>query len=434
MPRLPSFHQGSQMKASLRAGCVWVVVSLLSPFAVAQTVSRDPATRALDPLIRDMCDREVVLLGEDANHGAGRTIEVKTLIISRLVDECAFGAVVFESQFYDFLEHERLLPAGKATRQDLADAIGALWSRSREMQPLIDLVHARLASGNLRVAGMDPQVGGVTGYFSQQRLGRELAGPLEEPRRTACEAELSRHHSWKYDAVNAFDDAAKGRLRACGAEIEERAARSVAPVSVDAAIARSYSRYLAMALDDDPDARDLGMFENLMWHRARWPKGVKLIVWTATSHASSATTAALPGRPLGARVREALGDRSASIGFTALSGTFRTPGSRGKVMALPAAESGSLEARVGPTDNAPIGYLGKTQLREAGVVPGRALNYAKPQAVDWSTVLDGLVVLREERAVEAVPETPPVKPSLVPQRLHRIQAGGADRRDQRRDD
>ena len=384
-----------------RAVRVAALMFFAGPAAMAQPAAAwDPTAQALDPLVRDLCDREVVLLGEDASHGAGRPIELKTLIISRLVDECAFGAVVFESQFYDFLDYERARVAGTATRQDLADAIGALWSRSREMQPLIDFVHARLAAGKLRVAGMDPQVGGVTGYFSQQKLARELAGQLEEPRRSACEAELSRHHSWKYDATNAFDDAAMGRLRACGGEIAERTARSAAAVSAEAAaMARSYSRYLAMSLDGDRDARDLGMFENLMWHRARWPKGVKVIVWTATSHASTTTTAALPGRPLGSRVHETLGDRAASIGFTALSGTFRTPGSRGKVMPLPAAESGSLEARFAPNGNAPISYVSKTQLREAGVVPGRALNYAKPLPLDWSTVLDGLVVLREEHAI-----------------------------------
>ena len=376
-------------------------MSLFGPVAWAQTVSRDSDTQALDPLIRDVCDREIVLLGEDAGHGAGRTIELKTLIISRLVNECAFGAVVFESQFYDFLEYERTRAAGKATRQGLADAIGALWSRSREMQPLIDFLHARLTSGDLRVAGMDPQVGGVTGYFSQQRLGRELAGQLEEPRRTVCEGELSRHHTWKYDAMNAFDEAARSRLRLCGGEIRDRAARGDALIPAEsAAMARSYSRYLAMSLDGDRDARDLGMFENLMWHRARWPKGVKVIVWTATSHASRATTAVLPGRPLGSRVHETLGERSAAIGFTAVSGTFRTPGGRGKVTPLSGVEPGSLEASFSPSDNAAMAYVGKTQLREAGVVPARALNYAKPQVVDWSTLLDGLVVLREERAVE----------------------------------
>ncbi len=389
------------MKPSFRVGCVAILVSALGPAAWAQTFSRDSDTKALDPLIRDVCDREIVLLGEDASHGAGRTMEVKTLIVSRLVDECAFGAVVFESQFYDFLEYERTRAAGKATRQDLADAIGALWSRSREMQALIEFLHARAVPGNVRVAGMDPQVGGVTGHFSQQRLGHELARHLEEPRRTACEAELSRHHSWKYDATNAFDEAARSRLRVCGGEIADRAARGGALIPAEsAAMARSYSRYLAMSLDGDRDARDLGMFENLMWHRARWPKGVKVIVWTATSHASSATTAALPGRPLGSRIREALGDRSAAIGFTALAGTFRTPGSRGKVTSLSGVEAGSLEASFSPDGHASIRYVGKTQLREAGVVPARALNYAKPLSVDWSTVLDGLVVLREERAVE----------------------------------
>jgi erythromycin esterase-like protein len=52
----------------------------------------------LDRVVRDVCDKEVVLLGEDATHGGGKTLEIKVELITRLIDRCDFSAVAFESQ------------------------------------------------------------------------------------------------------------------------------------------------------------------------------------------------------------------------------------------------------------------------------------------------------------------------------------------------
>src|SRR5690606_35852438 len=73
------------------------------------------AATALDRLVADTCDKQVVLLGEDSHHGSGGTMEVKTTIVRRLVDECGFSGVLFESQVYDFLDLERAFARGDAT-------------------------------------------------------------------------------------------------------------------------------------------------------------------------------------------------------------------------------------------------------------------------------------------------------------------------------
>jgi hypothetical protein len=36
-------------------------------------------------------------LGEDSHHGGGGTLAAKTALVSRLIDECGFSAVVFEA-------------------------------------------------------------------------------------------------------------------------------------------------------------------------------------------------------------------------------------------------------------------------------------------------------------------------------------------------
>lgn len=370
----------------------------------AAAALQDKAEAApLDRAVRAACDREVVLLGEDPSHGGGRTIAVKAILVERLLTECGFGAVLFESQFYDFLDFERELAAGRVTRKGLADAIGALWANSLEFQPLIDLLHERARTRKTFIGGIDPQVGGITGYYSQRRLGADLTSVLEASRAAECSAELHRHHLWSYDTLHPFDDPAKGRLRACIVDVRAAVTRlgDRAPRDL-VAMAASYARYLAMALDGDANARDLGMFENLAFHRARRPRGEKVIVWTATTHAAKVRWPGAPWQPLGALIHEASPDRIFAVGFTALGGSVGRPGGRGPATSLALVEPGSLEERAMDGFAGDLRYLSGEELKAMGRVPGRALGYSKPQTLDWSELFDGVVVLRQESAAERV--------------------------------
>jgi len=370
--------------------------------SVAPLAAQDKAdSEQIGRAVREACDRDVVLLGEDPSHGGGRSIAAKAVLVERLLTECGFGAVLFESQFYDFLDFERDLAAGRATRKGLADAIGALWANAREFQPLIELLHERAQTKKTFVGGIDPQVGGITGYYSQRRLGADLVSVLETTRAAECAAELSRHHLWTYDTLHPFDDAAKDRLRACIADVRAALTRlgERAPKDLDA-VAASYARYLAMALDGDANARDLGMFENLRFQRSRRPHGERVIVWTATTHAAKARWPGAPWQPLGALIREASPGRVFSIGFSALGGSVGRPGGRGTATILAPVEPGSLEAKGMDGIPGDLRYVSGDELKAMGRVAGRALGYSKPQNLDWSEVLDGVIVLREEAATE----------------------------------
>lgn len=354
----------------------------------------------IDRLVRDVCRKDIVLLGEDANHGGGRTLEVKTEIVKRLAARCGFGAVIFESQFYDLLAHARAVAAGTATAGDLADAIGPLWSRAQEAQPLIAFLHAETMAGRLRVAGIDPQVGGITGHYARRELGGALAAALDGEHGVACRAEIDRHNGWRYDDAQPFDDAAQRRLRACSDAIRAAvASKRIDPASDLAAMTAAYARYLDMALGGDGDMRDLGMFEALQWHRARWPKGTKIVVWCATVHAAKRLDGVAPEmRPLGAHVHAASGDRAAVIGFTARSGTFGNPGASGAPNALTPAAPHALETVALGDGDAGLRYVDRKRLRKLGTIAARPINYRKVHAAPWAEMLDGIMVLREERA------------------------------------
>jgi erythromycin esterase-like protein len=378
-----------------------------SPPAPVPALAQDP----LDALVADVCNKEVVLLGEDGNHGGGRTLEVKSALVQRLVKTCGFKAVFFKSQLYDVIDFNRALAAGTATEAKLADAVGALWSRWREAQPLFAFLYNETQHGRVQVAGLDPQVGGATGYFSQQRLADELAAYLPAAQRTACAAEINRHNRWEYDDAQPFDAAAQTRLRNCAEKIQTAVAGSArSPMQAQASVmAAAYLRYLDMALANHDAAREQGMRDNFLWHQARLPPGSKIIVWTATVHAAK-TLAGISSTgpvPLGEYLHQQFGERAAVIGFSALSGGYRQPNRH--TVALPAAPPASLEARTLTDPAARLRYVDGPQLAALGAIQARPINYGRWDTAVWSNILDGLIVLREERAVQ--PVAPPVPPA-----------------------
>ncbi len=244
----------------------WLPMLLFAAFACA---ARTPdhglfdrtESAEIDRLVRDVCRKEIVLLGEGASHGGGRTLEVKTEILKRLVSRCGFDAVLFESQFYDLLDVEHAIADKTATPTQLAGAIGALWARAEESTPLFDFLYREAMAGRIRIAGIDPQVGGVMGEYSKRRLGSALVVPLTDLRREACRREIDTHNGWRYDDAHPFDVAAQQRLRGGIDDIRAALAAGVASnnASETAAMASAYSRYLDMALGGDGNRRDLGI-------------------------------------------------------------------------------------------------------------------------------------------------------------------------------
>lgn len=395
-----------------RRARVWRAGALLAFAWCAQAHAAAPssfdafsrADRAeIDRLVRDVCRRDVVVLGEDANHGAARTVQVKIAITQRLVARCGFRAVLFESQVYDVLDYAHAAADGRADVAMLADVVGPVWSRMPETRPLLDWLHGEVVAGRLHVGGIDPQVGGRTGRYAKMQLGTALASALAEPQRADCTREFDRHDRWQYDDAAPFDDVAQTRLRACSDAVRAAlAGQGTDPASDLAGMATAYGRYLEMALDGDGDRRDLGMAELVAWHRARWPRGTRAIVWCATVHAAKRLDNIAPAMvPMGTHLARTYGDRVAAIGFSAAGGTFGDLS--GTVHALAPAGPEALETVALADARGDLRYLDRRWLRRHGVMSARPINDRIVHAAAWGDVLDGLMVLRQERA-PAAPE------------------------------
>ena len=164
------------------------------------------------------------------------------------------------------------------------------------------------------------------------------------------------------------------------------------------------------------NARDRAMDEALQWHVDRLPRDSKIIVWCATIHAARSLRGVPEYTefvPLGSYVNRDFGDAAATIGVSALGGSY----GRGKAPAteLVPAPADSLEARAFTVDSGDVGYLGRADLAQYGPGTAHPLNYSKPVAAPWHEVIDGLLVLREEHPLKVVHDRNPRRASPTAQ-------------------
>ena len=359
----------------------------------------------LDRLVEDVCTKSVVLLGEKGHHAGGNTVQVKSDLAKRLIERCGFDAVYFESSAYEFYDLDRRLVAGTSNREQVADAIGGLWSVSKAIDPLVDHLYALASAGRIRLAGLDPQLGAATSSYEKGALVEELLQGLDGPRRATCAAEISRRILWTYDAAHPHDDAARARLAECFRD----AGNAAPPDSFFDVAAQATQAVLANSAGTVAfDTRERQMVRLFRWNQKRSRGESRVIVWTANVHASKGPggTQAL-AHPLGEELRTEYGDRLASIAFTSLGGAY----GRRDATPLPAAGPESLEARALAGEVGDLRYLPRSELARLGAVDASVFSYDKVVRADWSLLFDGAVVLREERPLG---NDYPAKPRFVP--------------------
>jgi len=380
-----------------------------SPVLMVLTQSPSVAEVAkpqIDQLINDACDSRVVLLGEDLNHGSGKTIEVKSLLVQRLIDECGFDGVVFESQIYDFLALGEDFANHIATREKLADAIGGLWSTTAELDPLIDILMQRALDGKVHLMGMDPQLGGATQLYSQERLAERLglASTLPATQSASCGYDIRRLTDWSFDDESPNDEDFRKRLKHCLEDIQAHVPSSDDGNEVErtAVMTRNFLVYLEMReqfqLGEQlraSEVRDESMYENLAWFRRQQHDRDKTIVWTATTHAIRKGDSPSSFKSLGHWIDDAWGSETFVVGFSAVGGEYgRQRRSPTSLSAMPEDAIESIAFNSGSGD---LVYLNKSSLSSIGSVSGRAIDFSRPSIRNWGQLLDGMLIFRTER-------------------------------------
>ena len=391
------------MRALLSA--ISMTVLSVAPTSIASTDSTTILPEdhtALDAVTNDLCGRQVVLLSEAPTHGDGHTAAFKVASVRQLLTRCQFNALLFEGSRYEFIALNRALRRGRATGTMLSDAVGGLWKFDREFQPLTPFLLARARAGRLRLAGLDGPVGGLEEPYANERMVPELAEGLDRDRRDACQAAFARHIAWSYAPARPYGAPDHDRLLGCVALMQDLLDTHTDVDPATRAERQAMLDNLRWAIEPDlsidtvrVSAREQAMFRNVLAVEQTLPPRSKIIIWGATVHLAR-SAAAVPRfarvRTLGALVHQRHGDGAFSLGFSSVSGAYRSFRTRLPIEAPPVS---SLEAAASTFGAAGTIYLGRSRLSRLGTTPGAVLDHAYRPA-DWSGILDGVVIFRRE--------------------------------------
>src|SRR4051812_18930228 len=238
-----------------------------------------------DRVLRDVCGKDIAMLGESPLHGFGNTLEFKVELARRLVDECQFNAFFIESGIYDFLNVQTRLKSGQeVTEGTVAAAIGGLWA-TQEVQPLIPFLLEKSKAGRLVLGGLDDQLG--RGTWAQRELPAHLAGQVSREEKSRCLAILQRHTLWQYGSDSPYGPKDKALILGCLERVHGSEYDGAMIDSLKRLFARDFPAENPAGADtrvQDGSDRDRSMYLNFKWLMAWLPAHSKVIVWAATNH------------------------------------------------------------------------------------------------------------------------------------------------------
>ncbi|HJQ38130.1 MAG TPA: erythromycin esterase family protein [Thermoanaerobaculia bacterium] len=389
----------------------------------------------LEPLRRTLSGVRVVMLGEQS-HGDGTTFLAKTRLIRFLHERMGFNILAFESGLYDCPKAWEFLVNGEEPRAALSRGIFAIWSKSREVQPLLDYIGDEAKSAHpLEVAGIDSQ---TTGSAAEQFLAADLAAYLSriDPKlaegaewdRVARVIGLLNQSAWELREApvpSAEEQAAFARTIERWQSLIAARDRSPATQPWSGSFWRQLLASLrafaeqdwrtdyttnATRVDGTPVSvftmRDVQMGKNLIWlANERYPRE-KIIVWAATGHIARALPSVRTSDPKYARLytgwtpmgeiaRKTLGEQLYALGFLSYEGEAARFAAKTATIVQSSRDSledlfarASFESALLDFRHLPAGHWLRSPLT------AKLLGHTEMQA-DWTGVVDGVVFLRK---------------------------------------
>jgi erythromycin esterase-like protein len=389
------------------------LLCLLSIVVAHGIATAAEANSSIDPQLiarvaSDACEARVVFLGSPGSHGSTKLLEFEGALIEKLVSDCHFGRVVFEAPIYGFLDLERRLQNGKvASKHEILDMVGGIWSDAKEFQPIAEFLAARLQKKAVALDGIDDQIG-ATGDYVQSHMTVELVDYLPESERKICKDKLQSHVDWKYDAAHPYSMVDKEALLTCLHGISDvLSKKNPHDTWIPRAVSANLSRYISrnFLYDNDRDsgfsARDRSMAMNFELLSIGRPKA-KTIVWGATIHMAKSLKSVSGDvsklEAFGPLLIQNLHLHPFVIATSSLSGTE----GRAKPKPLPNAPANSIEAHSFENTSDPAVYVNAKQLSKFGPRPARIVTSGYVKA-DWKTVVDALVIFKEDTAISMIP-------------------------------
>lgn len=377
----------------------------------------------LEPLRSVLAGKRVVVLGE-ATHGDGTSFLAKTRLVRFLHQQLGYDVLAFESGFYDCAKAWQLIRAGEDAKAAFRDSVFAVWTRSRQVQPLIDAFAAAARSARpLELAGVDPQ---FTGSLSQRHLMGDLqrvaeaAGLAGEQFAARVSGPLANLVGGTYEGGEVPPVAARAEFLESLGELERRlpAAGGAVPErdfwlrfceSTRQFAEHAWTADWSRPVLEDPKSyavRDRLMGEQLAWLARHRFAGRKIVVWANTFHIAREVDLIDVNspvhmrlfrtfQPLGEVARKELGDEMYTVAVLAYQGNYGTV-FRQRPVELWRPSPGSLEELFHRT-GLPLAFLDLSHSRRlAGWLRrptvARPMGYKEMRA-PWARVFDGILFL-----------------------------------------
>jgi erythromycin esterase-like protein len=390
-------------KATLHTAILLIILVYLPASAQSRSQSSGDEA-ALSAATKGLCHTQVVMLGESLTHGDGHTVAFKGTLIERLIDQCGFDSVYFEASHYQFINlNQKLRIGGAVSTKDLLSAVGGLWELDQEFQPLASFLMSKAQSGQIFLGGLDDQLGQYGQDYANIELVSDLTKLLPLPERQDCSAALHKRIYSDYTNAAPYSESDRSRIDVCLTEIGRVASANDATAAKEMQelqeMISAAERWISRDFTLGPESivnRDRSMFQDFEWLQNNQPKCHKVIVWAATVHIAKQadpTWGDRTGTNFGSFVRRKYGQNAFSLGFSALTGSYRQ-GSR-EMREMPNAPTESVEARALRGSDATASYVGPAQLAVMGTLPGAFFRHAY-ETLPWSTFLDGVVVFQSE--------------------------------------
>lgn len=348
----------------------------------------------MQSIVRIACNKNILVFGESA-HNDGATLALKAKVIPQLVNRCGFNAIAFEASYYDFAELNRITaPSDKYNRAKFLSSIGGMWNRWAEFSPMADWISTQTPN-KLHIFGMDVQIGSRDAFYQMGAMKDELAEFVEVGSRERCVAVIDPKTNWRVPTSEL-----KPELELCLSQIVAK----LEPMNDLRsrhlrAIASAYRRANQGELVNGQNphgVRDQAMADNFDNFRNALPRGSKIIVWTANSHAAYKELQGAPS--LGQILKARYGPIVFNIGLTAAGGQIGTLPNW--VKELPPPKIGSIESYFEQSKEVTI--LTHRQLRQIGIAESRIMNNHEVVSEDWSQLFDSIAILRFERPTSPV--------------------------------
>jgi len=388
----------------------------------------------LEPLRSVLAGKQVVVLGE-ATHGDGASFLAKTRLVHFLHQELGFDVLAFESGFYDCAKAWERIRAGEDPAAAFRQSVFSIWTRSVQMQPLIDYFSTAARSARpLELAGVDPQ---FTGQISERYLlgdlkrAAETAGLPADEFATRISGPLANLVSGAYEKgevppavaraafIEALDELAR-RLREVGGDIPERSFWLRFSESTRQIAANSWSADWSRPVLEDPKSyavRDRLMGEQLAWLAQHRFAGRRIVVWANSFHAArEVDEIEVPSpvhmrlfrtfQPMGAVARRELGKKLYTVAVLAYQGSYGSAFRQRQPIELLRPSPDSLEDLFHRT-GLPHAFLDLSRaerlpewLRRPSIA--RAMGYKEMRA-RWGQVFDAILFIDRMQASEKQP-------------------------------